>query len=374
MEIGSFADEWGPEYVINVSDPATEMHGVVVLDNTALGPGKGGVRLQPDITIDEVFRLARAMTWKNSIMELPFGGAKGGIIWESEKEKEPIFRAFARSIHPITPQHYIAGPDMNCGEKEMGIIVEENHDYYAATGKPKEMGGLPHELGSTGFGVALATEQACEHAGIDLKGAMIAIEGFGNVGTFTARFLAKRGARIMAVSDSKGTICAHDENGELDIDKLLQVKKETGAVNNYSPGIKRSCADLFGLPVDILIPGARPDVITKKNVGAVQAKIIVEAANIPIPWDVEETLWTEGVLVIPDFIANAGGVISSYVEWTHGTAANMFRMIKNRIPRVSHRVLTVSSKKGQTPRLVAERLAQRRVKKAMENRYRYGWL
>ena len=145
---------------------------------------------------------------------------------------------------------------MNCGEEEMAIITKENNDYYAATGKPEEMGGLPHELGSTGYGVSLATEKACEQADIDLKGAMVALEGFGNVGTFTAKFLAKRGARIMAVSDSKGTICAHENDSGLDVDKLLHVKKDTDAVKNYEPGIQRSCADLFELPVDILIPGA----------------------------------------------------------------------------------------------------------------------
>ncbi len=372
MEIGSFADDWGPEYVVNVSDPASGMRGVVVMDNTALGPGKGGIRLQPDITIDEVFRLARAMTWKNSIMELPFGGAKAGIIWEKGTEKEPLFWAFARSIHALTSEHYVAGPDMNCGEKEMAIIVKENHNYYAATGKPAEMGGLPHELGSTGYGVSLATEKACEHAGIDLKGAMVAIEGFGNVGTFTAKFLAKRGARIVAVSDSRGTICAHDD-AKLDIPRLIHEKSETGSVLGYESGIQRSCADLFGLPVDILIPGARPDVITENNVDRVQAKIIVEAANIPIPLEVEETLWGRGVLVISDFIANAGGVISSYVEWAHGNRAEMFRIIKDKITRVNHRVLKLSSRNKEMPRHAAQRLAMERVKKAMKNRYQYGW-
>ena len=153
----------------------------------------------------------------------------------------------------------------------------------------------------------------------------------------------------------------------------MQVKSETGSVLDYEPGIQRTCTDLFELPVDILIPGARPDVITKKNVDRVQAKIIVEAANIPIPIDVEETLWGMDVLVIPDFIANAGGVISSYVEWAHGNRAEMFRTIKDKITRVNHRVLKLSSRNNETPRHVAQRIAMERVKKAMENRYRYGW-
>ena len=177
-------DEYGPEKIMDAYDPKTGMKGIVVIDNTKRGPGKGGIRLEPDITRDEVIRLARAMTWKNALADLPFGGAKSGILGNPKKiNKAEYVRAFARAIKPFVPEYYIAGPDMNIGEKEMEIIAEELGKG-ACTGKPRELGGLPHELGSTGYGVSIATKIAVDH--LDIAYPTVAIEGFGNVGTFSA--------------------------------------------------------------------------------------------------------------------------------------------------------------------------------------------
>ncbi len=376
MEFERFIDTWGPEKILCVYDPATGMRGVTVIDNTALGPGKGGIRMQPDVTVQEVFRLARAMTWKNALAQLPFGGAKSGIVADPKtpQEKEAKMRAFARSIKPIVPSQYVAGPDMRTTELEMKQFCEEIGTNQACTGKPTEMGGLPHELGSTGFGVAEATDVALEFAKIPVSGASIAIEGFGNVGVFTSRFMSGKGAKIIAVSDSKGTI--YDPAG-LDVAKLEDAKATKGTVTAYAGRQSKvlGTADLFGLDCDVLIPGARPDAINKSNEHLVRAKIIVEAANIPISEKCEknekkcETLLGERkILIVPDVIANAGGVISSYIEYIGGTKEQMFQTVREKIRANTVKVLETAQTRKITPREAAIGIAQERVLAAMMKR------
>lgn len=360
-------DEFGPEMVLEVYDPDTKMQGFLVIDNTALGPGKGGIRMVPDINIQEVFGLARAMTWKNALADLPFGGAKAGIIWDKKIDKIMLIKVFARSIKNLVPELYVAGPDMNTGEQEMAAFAREIGDMRAATGKPKELGGLPHELGSTGFGVAEATEVGIEFLGLDIHEVTVAIEGFGNVGTFTAKYLAQKGAKIVAVSDSKGTI--YNPEG-IDVEKLIRVKTNTGAVKNYGKGEVLSTEKLFELPVDILIPGARPNVITEANKKKVRAKMIVEAANIPIPQEVEEWFHEKHVLILPDFVVNAGGVISSYVEYIGENKETMFRIVREKIRQNTELVLKRSKKEGSSPRTVALSVAKDRVRRAMKSKKR----
>jgi len=358
-------DEWGPEKILSVYDPKTGMKGFTVIDNTAIGPGKGGIRMVPDVTVGEVFGLARAMTWKNALAEIPFGGAKSGIIWDGKTDKEILMRAFARAIKCVVPSEYVAGPDMNTTEKEMAIFADEIGSRKASTGKPKEMGGLPHELGSTGFGVAESVDVAVDFLGWDMSDMKIAIEGFGNVGTFAAKFLEEKGAKIVAVSDSKGTI--YNKEG-LDVEKLIKVKSETRAVKNYDDGKVMESEKLFELPVDILIPGARPNVITDKNKKNVQAKVIVEAANIPISVPVEEWLNKRGILVVPDFICNAGGVISSYIEFIEGTEEQMFKTVREKVRHNTELVLKKAKDSEETLRNTALKIAQERVRKAMVKR------
>lgn len=359
-------DEFGPEMLMEVYDPKTKMRGICCVDNTALGPGKGGIRMTPTVTAAEVFRLARTMTWKCALAELPFGGAKSGIIADDrnmpKEEKKAIVEAFARALKSVCPSMYVAAPDVNTAEEEMKWFAEANGSMKACTGKPADMGGIPHELGSTGFGVYHATLAALAHAGIDVKGATIAVEGFGNVGSFVAKYLSEVGAKIVAVSDSKGVI--YNKDG-LDFGKLRKVKDETRAVKNYKPGGVLPNEKLFELAVDVLIPAALPDVITEKNVDSVKAKIISEGANIPIPHDVEKVLHKKGVLVIPDFVANAGGVISSYVEYISGTPEQMFKEVEERIKRNTKLILEKAKEKKICPRDAAMEIAKERVKKAM---------
>ncbi len=360
-------DKYGPEYVVEVYDAKTGMEGVLVMDNLARGLGKGGIRFVPDITTHEVAGLARAMTWKNALADIPFGGAKSGIRGDPKKvDKEAYVRAFARAIRKFVPDMYIAGPDMNMTEKEMAIFCDEVGNRDAATGKPSSMGGLPHELGSTGFGVFKATEVAtefCKFCKMDLNGASVAIEGFGNVGTFAMKFFTEKGAKVVAVSDSKGTI--YNEKG-LNYEKLMETKSAKGTVTAYKDGKVLPGEALFGVKADILIPGARPNVITAANAADVKAKLIVEAANIPIMPQVEKSLAARGVIIIPDFIANAGGVISSYAELKGYDEDEMFALVENKI--VKNTQLALERMNDNDVRGAGEAIARERVEDAMEKR------
>jgi glutamate dehydrogenase/leucine dehydrogenase len=360
-------DEIGPEYFIQVSDAKAGLLAFLSIDNTNLGPGKGGIRLAQNVSGEEVWRLSRGMTWKNALAELPFGGAKSGIDVGNKNphdaaqvNKDALIRAFARKIKYLIPEKYIAGPDMNTTEVEMDAFADELKNRKACTGKSKAMGGLPHELGSTGFGVAKSTLVALEEMKIAPGRASVAIEGFGNVGTFAMKFLAEAGCRVVCVSDSKGAI--HDERG-LDYEKLMQTKAEKGTVTAYeAPTAKKLLgADLFGLPVTVLIPGARPDVINDSNKANVKCKLLVEAANIPIGEKNEDELWRRGVVVVPDFVANAGGVISSYCEFVGKNEQEMFRVVEEKIVRNTRLVMEEALRTKQNPRVVAQRIARERV-------------
>lgn len=375
MDLEKFDDEIGPEKIIEVYDPISGMKGFSVLDNMALGPAKGGIRMTPTVDVEEVFRLARAMTLKNALADLPFGGGKSGIIYDKKtqsKKKEDFIKAFGRALKHIAPAEYVAAPDINTTEEDMQTFVAANGNFNSATGKPlklcQEVGGkkacgLPHELGSTGFGVAYSTKVALEHNKTPMKGATIAIEGFGNVGTFTFQKLQEYGAKIVAVSDSKGAL--YNPEG-IDYEEIFAVKEKTGSVIN-GKGKKIPGKDIFELPVDVLIPAALPDVINKSNMDKVKAKIIVEAANIPIPIDIEEQL-SKKILIVPDFVANAGGVISSYVEFTAGTVNEMHKLIESKLIKNTNHVLQIAFKNKISPRKAGEQIAMDRIKKAMKKR------
>src|SRR3989338_4052438 len=273
-------DEWGPEYVINVDGPITGVEGVACIDNTARGVAKGGIRMVPDISTQEVCRLARAMTWKNALADIPFGGGKSCIKCDPKMvNKEAMMRTFMDKLRIAIPDVYIGGPDMNVTEKEMAWMMDQAGDYRVVTGKPAAIQGLPHELGSTGFGVVQSALVAMEDANIKPQGATGVIEVFGNVGIFTARFFKEHGIRTIAVSDSSGTI--YNKKG-IDTDALEKIKMETGKVANYKDSEKLDNKALFGIECDVLVPGARPDVITDANKADIKCKVISQGGNLPI--------------------------------------------------------------------------------------------
>lgn len=367
-------DEIGPEYVVRVYDPKLGFHGVAVLDNLNLGMAKGGIRMTGSVNPVEVSRLARAMSYKNALAGLPFGGGKSGISVDpkgmSTAKKKAIIESFARMLRPIVPKYYIAGPDINTTEREMQWFAQAHGDWESVTGKPaayvsrkggKTRRGLPHELGSTGFGVAHSVVVALQHEEIKLAGAEVTIAGYGNVGVFAHKFLQEWGAKIVAVSDSSGTI--YDRRG-LDFAKLSAAKTKTGSVLNYpmSGTSKKLTRDIiYELSADVLIPAASPDVINETNVDRVKAKIIVEGANIPMREEFERRLHKKDILIVPDIIANAGGVISSYAEYMGYDAKKMFKLVESKIIPNVKEVLMVSAKNGHFPREAAIKIAKQRI-------------
>ncbi len=353
--------ETNPEYIIDVRDKSVGLQAYVVIDNTARGPGKGGIRLVPDVDIEEVKLLAHIMTWKNALADLPLGGAKAGIKADGRKaDKSKLLRAFARKLKPILGKIYVAGPDMYTTEKEMAVIADEA-GFDAVTGKPLSLGGLPHELGSTGFGVAITTKKVVEKLYDTLEGKTVAIEGFGNVGTFAMQFLEKFNAKVVAVSDSKGTI--YNEKG-LRFEELYKIKRETGSVINGN-GEKLETSKIFELDVDVLIPGSRPYVITEKNYDKIKAKVIVEASNGPMTYEIEDKLAEKGKVIVPDMLANAGGVISSYAEMLHYTKEQMFELVEYKISKNVEKVMDNFENNLRKP---AMEIAKARVRDAEEKR------
>lgn len=355
----SVIKEIGPSKVIQLFFPVSNFHAIVVVDNTALGPSIGGVRVCQDVTIEEVKRLARTMTMKNSVAGLPHGGGKASIIADPrDPKKERYFRIFAQAIKDL--QEYIPGPDMGSNEECMAWIHDE---IGRVAGLPEEIGGLPlDKLGATGFGLAECAEIACPYANIELKGARVAIQGFGSVGKAAAKFLSDKGSIVVAASDTKGSICNPDG---LDIKELLDVKKEKGSVIHYKKGTVKKCEELFSTPCDILIPAATPDVISKENVEGVKAKLIIQGANIPITKEAEGILHKKGILSVPDFIANAGGVIMAAMEYAKKSEKEAFDAISERIKKNTKLILEKTFKEKTLPRQAAEAIAKERVLKAM---------
>ncbi len=355
-------DEFGPEKVLMVYDAATGMKGFVVIDNTNLGPAKGGIRMTSNVNVEEVARLARAMTWKCSLAGLPFGGGKSGLIDNAggnKKKKQEVIEAFGRALKQVAPSIYIAAPDINTAEQEMEWFVNGNGNKISCTGKPAKLGGLPHELGSTGFGVYHSTLVALKHKKIDVKNARMAIEGFGNVGWFAAKFLSEKGARIVAVSDSSGVI--YNKDG-LDFKELARVKKEKGKVTLYGKGKVLSGKEILSVDADVFVTAAVPDLIKKEDVGKVKAGIIVEGSNIPTTHEIEEELIKKGKFIIPDFVANAGGVISSYCEYKGFDEKKMFKMVEEKIVRNTQLAIDNSGKHNNCVRCAAMEIAMERVR------------
>ena len=359
-----YADEWGPAHIAHLYEPRLPLKAIVVIDNIALGPAVGGVRLDPDISTAEVFRLARTMTWKNAAAGLPHGGAKAGILADPAMplaQKERTIRAFARAIADL--RQYIPGPDMGTDERCMAYIHDETG---RSTGRPKVTGGIPlDELGATGFGLAVAAEQMAGTVAMSLMGARVAIQGFGNVGKAAAKFLEKRGCLLVAASDSGGAI--YQPQG-LNLTRLLVIKEQQGKVMDYPGAQIIPPEDIFTLPCDILVPAARPDVINMDNAPHIQARMVLQGANIPTSPAAECHLHDRGVAILPDFIVNAGGVISTAVEYRHGSSAEAFQVISEKIKENCQAVLRLVNERNIYPREAAYQLAQARVKEGMHYR------
>jgi glutamate dehydrogenase (NAD(P)+) len=370
-------DEWGPEKVLQVYDPDTGMKGVLVIDNTSTGPGKGGIRFAPSVTPLEIFKLARTMTWKCAAAGLPFGGAKGGIIADPNKvDRVSWMKSFAKMIRPYCPSQYIAATDVGTTELDMAIFAHEIGDMRACTGKPSELGGIPHELGTTGYGVSVALQTAFDILK-ELKIIQLAeksqtrvvIQGFGNVGSFAARFLDQNGVKVVGVSDVSGFIY-NKENDGLNIPKLMKDMKgkaKLSDLKDYGYDI-RDKDEIFEIRLDIFIPAAMGGVINNKTSSKLVGngvKMVIEAANIPTTSDADEYLHKNNIWIIPDFLANAGGVIGSFVEYQGRTEKDAFDLIEYKISKNIKEVLTEAIMKEENPRKIATELSKQIVYRAM---------
>lgn len=363
-DVFSFADELGPLKVIHVHEPSIGLKAVLVVDNVAKGPSIGGVRMATDVTTEECFRLARAMTFKNAAAGLPHGGGKAVLVGDPKMpkpEKEKLIRGLCCALQEV--EQYIFAPDMGTDEECMAWVKDEID---RVVGLPREVGGIPlDEIGATGFGLSHVVDVALKDCDFSIQGARFAVQGFGAVGKNVTRFLVQDGAIPVAVSDSQGTIVNPDG---LDVAKLIALKEEGKSVVDYSDGEQLERDAIVGVDCDIWIPAARPDVIHENNVGRLKTKLVVEGANIPITPGAEEHLHGKGIICVPDFIANAGGVICAAMEYQGASQSAAFDSIEEKLRRNTHQVLETAKKQQILPRTAALQMARERVEKAMSFR------
>ncbi len=358
--------------------------GYRVQHNNARGPHKGGIRYHPEVSIDHVRGLASWMTWKTALLNLPLGGAKGGVVCDaknmSEGELERMTRKYTQAISAdIGPYQDIPAPDVNTDENVMAWMMDEysklsGFNPAVVTGKPVELGGSPGRLDATGRGVAIIVEQWAGDCGCELSETTAVIQGFGNVGYFAAHHLNKLGCRVIAVSDTGAA--ALNEDG-LDLDRLLRHKEETGSVSGCPGVTSMESEEIFDIECDFLIPAALENAITKDNVGKIKARAIFEAANGPTCPLVEPELTEKGITVVPDILTNSGGVVVSYFEWVQNLQqftwseeqvdTELYRKMKNAF----RRVVDKSEQEHVSLRIAAYMLAIEKVASAARTRGAY---
>jgi glutamate dehydrogenase (NAD(P)+) len=356
-----YADEFGPLKVMHVYEPSVNLKAVLVVDNVARGPSIGGIRMAPDVSTDECFRLARAMTFKNAAADLPHGGGKIVIVGDPKMpklDKARLIRALANILR--NEDTYIFAPDMGTDEECMAWARDEMG---RVVGLPRALGGIPLDvIGATGWGLSHAVDVALRHCDFELPGARFVVQGFGAVGKHTARFLVAKGAVLVAAADSEGAV--HNPEG-LNVDELLALKNTGASVTAYTDARRLQRDDVIDVECDIWIPAARPDVVNETNVHRLKTKLVVQGANIPFTHAAEKYLHDNRTLCIPDFIANAGGVICAAMEYQGTTEAAALRSIEERVRRNTEIVLEAVARRQILPRAAAVELAMERVKKAM---------
>jgi len=343
--------------------------------NITLGPAKGGIRYHPDVTLDEVTALAAWMTWKCAVAQVPFGGGKGGVVCDptrmSRRELEALTRRYvAEIIDAIGPEKDVPAPDVNTNDQIMAWVMDtySMHVGHTATavvtGKPIEMGGSLGRREATGRGVMIVTREAAKHLGLDIKKATVAVQGFGNVGSVSADLIAGLGAKIVAVTDWKGGV--YNPAG-LDITKMLDYAKQNKTIDGFPGGDPLENDQLFGLDVDVLVPAALENQITEENAGVIKAKIVAEGANGPTTPEAHRQLHERGIFVIPDILANAGGVTTSCFEWVqdrHGyfwEEEEVNKRLEAKMMEAFHDVLQTSLKYKTDMRTAAYIVAINRV-------------
>lgn len=349
--------------------------GYRVIHSSARGPGKGGIRFDMGVSLDEVKALAAWMTWKCAVVDLPFGGAKGGVLCDpftlSMREKERLTRRYtAGIIHTLGPDSDVPAPDVNTNDQVMAWIMDtysmhvRHTETAVVTGKPVAMGGSLGRREATGRGVALSAGEAMSHVGLPMRGATVAVQGFGNVGSVAAQLLARDGCKVIAIGDKTGAL--HDERG-IDVDDAIAWVRAHGTLEGYPKGDAITNDELLALEVDLLVPAALENVITSRNAATLKAKVICEGANGPTTAAADAILESKGIFVVPDILANAGGVTVSYFEWVQNRSAWYWTeaQVNERLNEVMRRsfadVLRLATQHGVTMRTAAYMLAIGRV-------------
>lgn len=361
--------------------------GYRVIHSTILGPGKGGIRFDPDVTLDEVRALAAWMTWKCAVVDIPYGGAKGGIACNpremSAGEMERLMRAYTLAMLDIFgPDKDIPAPDMGTGPREMAWLMDEYSKakgmttQAVVTGKPLVLGGSLGRTEATGRGVMVSALAGMDKLKINPYRATAAVQGFGNVGSHAAQLLAEKGVSIHGISDISG---AYYNDKGIDIEKAIAYRNSNGGtLEGFDGAEKIPAEDLLFLPVDVLVPAAKEDVITKDNAGKIQAKLIVEGANGPTSAKADDIINEKGIMVVPDILANAGGVTVSYFEWVQNRIGYKWTLdrINRRCDRAMkdafHNVFDISQKYNVSLRLAAYILAIDKVSSSYKFRGGYG--
>ncbi len=364
MTVFDRVDDLGPAKVLHVYEPSVGLKGILVIDNTAAGPAIGGLRMAADVSLEECMRLARAMSLKNAAAGLAHGGGKSVMVADPKlprERKEELIRAMACALADC--RDYIIGPDMGTDETCMGWVHDE---IGRAVGLPREVGGIPlDEIGATAWGLRHSVEVAAEFADLQLDGARVVIQGYGNVGRPTAHFLSELGCEVVAAADSGGAV--HNDGG-LDLDRLDTLKAEGRSVAAAEDARPVSAEELIGVDCEIWIPAARPDVIRGDNADRIRARLIASGANIATTPEAEQRLHERGVINVPDFIANAGGVICAAMEFHGSTQQAALDEIAERVSSNTRHVLERSQSSGRAPREAAEQLSMERIRKAMDTR------
>ncbi|MCI0898062.1 MAG: glutamate dehydrogenase, partial [Chloroflexi bacterium] len=352
-----------------------------VQHNAARGPYKGGVRYHAQADLDEVRGLASLMTWKTALVNLPYGGAKGGVQVDpgllSDSELNRLTRRYTLSIeHLIGPNRDIPAPDMGTNAQTMAWMMDaygqlHGHSPAVVTGKPVEMGGSLGRESATGRGVAILLQEAARDLGLNTLGAKIVVQGFGNVGSWAARLMYDNGCRIIAVSSVDGGLY---NAGGLDIARLQEYQAKTGGISGFTGGEEISNRELLELDCDVLVPAAIGNVITEDNAKNIKAPLILEAANHPITPEADRILSEGGVTILPDILVNAGGVVVSYFEWTQNLQefrweeSRVNEELKKTMLQAYHVVWTRSIKEKITHRQASFEIGVQRVAKAVELR------
>lgn len=363
-ELAIFADEFGPTKILHVYEPNAGLQAILVVDNVAAGPSIGGIRMATDVSVEECFRLARAMTMKNVAAGLPHGGGKVVVYGDPKMEKakkEIVIRALANSLRDI--KEYILAPDMGTNEECMAWIKDEED---RVVGVPTELGGIPlDEIGATGWGLFHAIDVALEHKGLKLDGATFVVQGFGAVGKHVANFLAEKGAIMVGVADSKGAI-ANPEG--IDVQELIALKEQRKSVVEFTQAESISQEQVIGITCDVWIPAARPDIINDDNVKELNTKMVAQGANIPCTAGAEQYLHEHNILCLPDFIVNAGGVICAATEYHGGGKIMAMGRIEHTLRENTAHILKRAEDEDIPLRQAAIDFATERLKKIMKTK------